>query len=146
MLLNTHWLKFRLRVLLPPLWTVLLFISTLNKHLSNLSAFITVEHELNFESQSALTIINNKFFMLRGLLCYISISIGLNLFKVEDVLVQKWLLYVQHLSKRNIVCRSTEKSFCTKLSTYSIVSLLRPHIVLGSDLFRHCFCTGKTYS
>lgn len=31
--------------------------------------------------------------MLRGLLCYISISIGLNLFKVEDVLVQKWLLY-----------------------------------------------------
>lgn len=71
--------------------------------------------------------------MLHGLLCYISISIGLNLFKVEDVLVQKWLLYVQHLSKRNIVCRSTEKSFCTKLSTYSIVSLLRPHIVLGSD-------------
>lgn len=66
--------------------------------------------------------------MLRSLLCYISISIGL--FKVEDVLVQKWLLYVQHLSKRNIVCRSTERSFCTKLSTYSIVSLLRPHIVL----------------
>lgn len=38
---------------------------------------------------STLTIINNKCFMLRGLFCYISISIGLNLFKVEDVLVQK---------------------------------------------------------
>lgn len=33
---------------------------------------------------STLIIINNKSFMLRGMLCYISISNGLNLFKVQN--------------------------------------------------------------